>query len=195
VASSFSPVVLLLTVARDGSARANALRRVEDKVRSKRALCAKSNSTLDQNRFEKAWLGFAHSSAIIKTSLRSEYRCAYCNNEILRAPYKTRSSTSGLIFCNQSCRASWTNQQRRGENHPNWKGAEATYRASMLREGPPPVCQRCGLTDLRVLTVHHLDENRSNNRLENLVWLCYNCHHLVHQYDDERTNLSASSAS
>ncbi|MBI4281264.1 HNH endonuclease [Candidatus Uhrbacteria bacterium] len=36
----------------------------------------------------------------------------------------------------------------------------------------------------RVLLVHHIDENRKNNVLSNLVWLCRNCHFLVHKYNE-----------
>jgi 5-methylcytosine-specific restriction endonuclease McrA len=64
----------------------------------------------------------------------------------------------------------------------------------MLRSGPEPVCRHCGLTDARVLSVHHLDSNRSNNRLDNLIWLCHNCHYLIHHHDDEREALMAGLA-
>lgn len=41
-------------------------------------------------------------------------------------------------------------------------------------------CQKCGVDDMRVLTVHHKDRNRKNNNIENLEVLCYNCHYLNH---------------
>jgi 5-methylcytosine-specific restriction endonuclease McrA len=56
----------------------------------------------------------------------------------------------------------------------------------MRRSDRPQVCERCGLTDERLLTVHHLDEDRTNNRLDNLAWLCPNCHYLIHHFEDER---------
>jgi 5-methylcytosine-specific restriction endonuclease McrA len=45
-------------------------------------------------------------------------------------------------------------------------------------------CERCGYNKcLSALQVHHLDKNRSNNRLENLMVLCANCHCEVHHND------------
>jgi hypothetical protein len=64
----------------------------------------------------------------------------------------------------------------------------------MLRSGRPQVCERCGLTDERLLTVHHLDEDRTNNRLDNLSWLCPNCHYLIHHFEDEREAFMAERA-
>jgi len=40
------------------------------------------------------------------------------------------------------------------------------------------------------LIVHHIDKNRNNNGIENLIWLCQNCHYLVHHYTDDRKRLS-----
>jgi len=41
-------------------------------------------------------------------------------------------------------------------------------------------CQRCGSSNTthnaRVLTVHHLDQNKSNCKCSNLVALCQRCH-------------------
>ena len=73
-----------------------------------------------------------------------------------------------------------------GPNHPNWKGGEHAYRDTMLRMPKSKKCKRCGIADLRLLTVHHLDENHRNNRIENLVWMCYNCHFLVHKNKEEK---------
>jgi hypothetical protein len=116
-------------------------------------------------------------------------QCHTCGKDIYRRRADIRKSKSKLFFCNHSCRASWTNRERAGPNHPNWKGGESTYRVAMLRSGPEPVCRCCGLTDVRVLTVHHIDEDRTNNALENLAWLCQNCHYLVHHDEDEREQL------
>ncbi len=52
----------------------------------------------------------------------------------------------------------------------------------MKRAGVEVICEVCKITDERVIVVHHKDQNRRNNRLENLIWLCRNCHYIVHQY-------------
>lgn len=37
-------------------------------------------------------------------------------------------------------------------------------------------CQDCGEDDVTLLGIHHIDENRENNSLQNLVTLCEGCH-------------------
>ena len=39
----------------------------------------------------------------------------------------------------------------------------------------PPICAHCGFGVLEVLEVAHIDNNRSNNDISNLVILCHNC--------------------
>ncbi len=41
-------------------------------------------------------------------------------------------------------------------------------------------CQTCGLRSRKKMTVHHLNENHEDNRLENLLTLCRPCHDIVH---------------
>ena len=48
------------------------------------------------------------------------------------------------------------------------------------------MCNFCRVSDARILAVHHIDGNRENNKLENLAWLCHNCHYLVHHFDQEK---------
>lgn len=52
----------------------------------------------------------------------------------------------------------------------------------MKRAGVEAVCDLCRITDERVLIVHHKDQDRKNNSIKNLAWLCRNCHYLAHQY-------------
>jgi len=47
-------------------------------------------------------------------------------------------------------------------------------------------CERCAVTVKKVLVAHHIDMNRNNNNLSNLIWLCRNCHFIIHNYPHER---------
>lgn len=49
----------------------------------------------------------------------------------------------------------------------------------LLRAGVPKRCARCG-TEEGWIEIHHLDEDYTNNVLENLQWLCRSCHMSVH---------------
>lgn len=111
-----------------------------------------------------------------------EVSCANCGKHIYRAPRALRNSFSGNYFCSKACHRSWENKQRLGVKHPQWKTGHSVYRQLLMASKVPMACKRCGLTDDRVLTVHHVDGNRRNNSLQNLVWLCANCHFLVHHH-------------
>lgn len=81
---------------------------------------------------------------------------------------------------------------KHGSNNPNWKGGidrnkypYEYYRIRLsiiARDGH--ICLSCGLTDTRAramdrfnrgLTVHHIDYNKSNNNLDNLITYCKVC--------------------
>jgi thymidylate synthase ThyX len=48
-------------------------------------------------------------------------------------------------------------------------------------------CEICGTTES--LLVHHIDENRENNSLDNLITLCTKCHQQVHSKNLQVTHL------
>jgi hypothetical protein len=52
----------------------------------------------------------------------------------------------------------------------------------LIRSKTVQKCRLCGISDIRVLTAHHKDENREHNELNNLEWVCFNCHFLIHKY-------------
>lgn len=109
--------------------------------------------------------------------------CYNCGKETWKTPKDFKHSKSGRLFCSKSCMLSQLNT-RCGPDHPNWKGGEYVEYKKIMEKNKKQICRKCKKTDKRILLVHHLDRKRSNNNLNNLVWLCYNCHHLVHNYNE-----------
>jgi len=109
--------------------------------------------------------------------------CHACNKVVYRIPKYLERSKSGKFFCTKSCQTIWRNKEFSGARHANWRHGMASYRNILLRAGKQVVCDVCKTTDGRVIIAHHKDKNRLNNSVTNLVWLCRNCHFLVHHYD------------
>ena len=111
--------------------------------------------------------------------------CDICGKKIWRKPLQLKRSKSGKFFCSKTCQTLWRNREFSGSRHANWKGGEYIRRKKFLIKNKikKPICKLCGCEDVRVLAVHHFDKNRKNNDIENLIWLCHNCHHLVHRYN------------
>jgi hypothetical protein len=61
------------------------------------------------------------------------------------------------------------------ENNNNWKGGIGVYRQIKKAEQ----CEECGSREN--LLIHHIDEDRYNNTLENLKCLCKRCHQVNHK--------------
>ena len=110
--------------------------------------------------------------------------CAQCGKEILKQPHEIRNSKNGNVFCSKSCACSYNNSHFRiGENNPNWingsfiksKYAKIAYRTYY------PECCICGCDDKDMLDVHHIDFNRDNSDVNNLIILCANHHAKVHR--------------
>ena len=114
-------------------------------------------------------------------------RCFLCGKDIYRTRKDLRKSKSKKYFCGKSCQTIWRNTMVFiGPRHANWTGGQSTYKNVLLRSSVSRICRRCKTRDYRILTVHHIDKNRKNNHLRNLIWLCHNCHFLIHHYNKER---------
>lgn len=111
---------------------------------------------------------------------RTLEKCFTCQKEILLTPTQIKRSKSKKYFCSKSCQTIWRNKYFSGNKHVLWKGGYSTYRRIMKKSHALAICSRCFMKDKRLLAVHHVDKNHSNNSLRNLAWLCHNCHHLVH---------------
>ena len=107
--------------------------------------------------------------------------CATCGIEVWRSKSQFEKSKTGNIYCSKSCANSNNNHLfKTGENHPNYNGVGYRQRAFDVYEHK---CVVCGYDEEeRILEVHHIDEDRSNNDVSNLCILCPNCHRKVTYY-------------
>jgi len=118
--------------------------------------------------------------------------CIKCNNVIT-------NKRKRLKFCSPKCRNAYNAYQwclrkskfekpgvgsggnQKGEKNHMYKTGIGSYSKKGFTN-LPNVCNRCG--DLEKLLVHHKDENRSNNELDNLEILCKRCHQEHHSARD-----------
>lgn len=112
--------------------------------------------------------------------------CFICEKRVYKAVKALKHSKSKKYFCGKSCQTIWRNTiVFIGKNHPNWKHGEYIYRNRLINNNAIlKICKICKIDDFRILAVHHLDKNKKNNKLENLIWLCHNCHFLAHHYNN-----------
>ena len=114
--------------------------------------------------------------------------CSFCGQEVYRSLGNLNKSKSGDHFCSKKCLLDSISIKYDG--HPNWKGGRfSSYREKLIKNDKNFKCFLCREDELRMLAVHHIDKNRLNNSLENLIWLCHNCHFLVHHYKKEQEKL------
>lgn len=116
--------------------------------------------------------------------------CAYCGLEFEKSNSRIKKSKSGLFFC---CREHKDLAQRleSGDefedmrpDHYGQADGFTGYRATAFRHYEH-TCAVCDWhEDEDVLEVHHIDANRYNNKVENLIILCPTCHRklTLHKY-------------
>ena len=109
--------------------------------------------------------------------------CAYCHMKFYKNETKKKISRSGLYFC---CREHKDLAQRIGSGidqikPPHYTESLINYREFYCRNAELKLCARCGYNKCpSILQIHHIDRNRKNNTMENLIALCPNCHEEDH---------------
>ena len=117
--------------------------------------------------------------------------CRLCGKAAYKTVKSLKVSKYKEYFCSLKCSNIAKGKRSLGENHPNWITGEYSYKARLSREtARKRACLLCDIKNPSVLAVHHIDQNRKNNVLENLAWLCHNCHFLVHHYQVEKKRLA-----
>lgn len=131
--------------------------------------------------------------------------CKECGKKFKIMP----SAKEKAKFCSRECQNNWKRGRElpeeikqkmkgprpssQGSNHPNWKGGasfepyppEFNERLKeKVRKRDNRTCQMCGTTanGRRKMCVHHIDGNKENCSLENLVTLCTSCNRRLENF-------------
>lgn len=136
----------------------------------------------------KDWKNVIACSSFCATKLREskiKLCCSWCGKETVKSPSKLNNSKHGLYFCNRECKENAQSIGGIETIQPDHYGdGTASYAARALRHYGEKCCD-CGLSFKPLLSVHHVDENRENRKLENLEVLCSLHHDLRHMRFDE----------
>lgn len=99
-------------------------------------------------------------------------RCHTCSKLVWKTLSQKKRSKSGKHFCSKHCATIFVNSYyKTGERHPNYDKGTGSYRRLALRHYEQK-CALCVYNNIKVLQVHHIDGNRTNNKPNNLVILC-----------------------
>lgn len=99
-------------------------------------------------------------------------KCEYCGKIIFRHPSDIKNNQTGKFYCSHECGNRYkANQMHTPESN--------NYRLKAMNQHNH-ICACCGWNeDERILEVHHIDDNRSHNEIENLIILCPICHRKI----------------
>lgn len=131
----------------------------------------------------------------MSVSSKKKIQCAWCHTDIsvygikkhekycFLNPWNVRlcvvcgKPIKNLKWSSGTCSHSCANiHYRSGENNGNWKGGIAYKNRALRVHGN--ICVVCG--ESRVVDIHHIDGNRDNNEIGNLVPLCPTHHRYAH---------------
>jgi hypothetical protein len=108
---------------------------------------------------------------------RVSMTCEECGKEFEKS--KSRLKSSSHHFCSRACKDKAQRLDGISDMHPSHYGSGNNYRSLALREYIHK-CEVCGYNrDVRMLQVHHVDGDRENNDIANLVVMCPNCHYSI----------------
>lgn len=113
---------------------------------------------------------------------RVELECSYCGKKFERTKGKLRLAKHDVYFCSRSCK-DYAQRLDGGcpEIHPPHYGNGGKKSAHVKEyKADHVVCEGCGDKRKFLLVTHHKDCDRSNNSVENLEVVCWNCHAIRH---------------
>lgn len=109
-----------------------------------------------------------------------EIKCDFCQSIVNKRKFKP--SKTGLHFCSRQCKdeAQKLKSGITALHLPHYSTGRSSYRNQF--ETDKLICKRCGYNEFSCsVDIHHIDKNRDNNHLDNLIPLCANCHTGIHR--------------
>lgn len=105
--------------------------------------------------------------------------CVICGDLLELRPGETIPNFRKRLTCSEECRIQRYVQTRCGENGPDRTYPQEFNDAlrERVRQRDDYACQECGVVEEgRVHDVHHIDYDKHNCDMANLITLCYSCH-------------------
>lgn len=80
----------------------------------------------------------------------------------------------------------------KGENNPRWNGGISEYpNQPILRKKKIEIFKKvkgkCEMCERTAKIIHHIDEDKSNHSIDNLMALCLFCHKEIHSKKNSKT--------
>ena len=106
---------------------------------------------------------------------RVKLDCTMCGKKFKRVKSKLKGSKNGYYFCSRKCKeyAQSFKSDFEGITPSHYNGSRSYSPKAFATYNK---CCDCGEDKRYLLFVHHIDSNRDNNNISNLVVLCANCH-------------------
>lgn len=132
-------------------------------------------------RFEEASRFCTMDCARLASRRRSSQNCSLCEKEFEVQTSRLNRSRCGMHFCSRECkdRAQRVDSPCDMVLPAHYGTGESQYRkrcADKLLDG----CVGCTEKRSYLLMIHHIDGDRTNNKLENLEVVCGRCHLMRH---------------
>jgi hypothetical protein len=100
--------------------------------------------------------------------------CVICGQDFIFEGRKNTKQFESAKYCSRSC----------ANNRQKWWDNNAIGYRTIAFKHWKQECAICGFD--KIVAVHHIDENKNNNKPDNLIPLCPNHHEMVHsKWSDE----------
>lgn len=111
----------------------------------------------------------------------STVNCWECGKSVYRKLSYLKRSRNNVFFCSRECKDKAQSYESNCTiiQPPHYHTGKASYRSIAFRNYEH-CCAVCKYSYCRSLHVHHIDKNRNNNNISNLIILCSNHHGEVH---------------
>ena len=108
--------------------------------------------------------------------------CDLCGKEFERT--LSQYKRGNVFFCSRKC----SENGKKLNKHWNWQGGKSFEKygvdfdnvlKELVRKRDEHTCQECQFTEKQLgykLNIHHIDYDKRNNKMNNLISLCNNCH-------------------
>ena len=126
--------------------------------------------------------------------------CLHCSTLLL--PAKGRKSLGDKKYCNNTCQQEYqTSQKKKDFLEGKYVGQLLQFRSGdwtrrLMKESLGYHCAVCGINEWQnkslTLEVNHKDGNAENNVLDNLEFLCPNCHSQTDTFRAKNKNSARS---